>query len=174
MKSSLQQKLAYLVLGCLTLSACEQQQSSELQAKLSGYDAKLDHMPHSFYEPGMGDLMHGLQLRHAKLWYAAKAGNWALAQFELHELRENLDRVARWHPEEEGLPVEPAIAAHMHPGAQALEQSIDRKDGVTFQSAFDRFTHGCNSCHQATRHGFIVIRRPSVEPVSNQQWEQME
>jgi hypothetical protein len=161
---------ALILLSCFMLTACEPPPGSELDARLAGYDTYLQELPRRFYEPGMGDLMHGLQLRHAKLWYAANAGNWALAKFELHEIEENLERVARWHPHERGLSVDAAIKVHMRAGSYGLEQILAREDAAAFGSAFDRLTQGCNSCHQATDHGFIIIRRPTGEPVSNQQW----
>jgi hypothetical protein len=38
--------------------------------------------------PGLGEYMTTIQLHTAKLWFAAKASNWELAAYELHELEE--------------------------------------------------------------------------------------
>jgi len=50
----------------------------------------------------------------------------------------------------------------------ALEKAIAAKDRSDFSRAFDRFTAGCNDCHRALDHAFIVIRRPSRLPYSDQ------
>jgi hypothetical protein len=43
------------------------------------------------YVPGLGEIMGSTQMRHAKLWFAGKAGNWDLASYELDEIREGMD-----------------------------------------------------------------------------------
>ncbi|WP_283744478.1 hypothetical protein [Sideroxydans sp. CL21] len=43
------------------------------------------------YVPGMGEIMGSTQMRHAKLWFAGKSGNWDLASYELDEIREGMD-----------------------------------------------------------------------------------
>lgn len=153
------------------LCACGPRVDPEVEARLAAYDSMMSELPRRFYEPGLGDLMQTLQLRHAKLWFAGAAGNWELAAFEVHEIEENLERIARWHADSEDIATGPAIKVHMQSGRYAIEQSIARQDSKDFAVAFDRFTQGCNACHRATKHGFIVIRRPAREPVSNQQWE---
>ena len=158
-----------LVLSTLLL-ACSAQDSQQLSVTVASHDAALREMPRDFYEPGLGDLMHALQLRHAKLWFAGSADNWELAAFELEEIQENLARVTRWHADNKEIPVPASIKAHMHDGAYALDQSVRRRNAAEFNTAFDRLTQGCNGCHVAAKHGFIVIRRPTLDPVGNQSW----
>ena len=152
------------------LAGCAPQSDPDVQAKLAAHDAVINELPRGFYEPGLGDLMHALQLRHAKLWFAGTAGNWELAAFELHEIRENLDRIVRWHADNEDAPMGPSIKAYMQTGRYALDRSITQRNSADFTAAFDRFTQGCNECHTAAKHGFIVIQRPTTEPYSNQRW----
>lgn len=160
--------LSFLVLALA--AACDRSVDPAVRVKLDAHDAVLQELPRDFYEPGLGDLMHALQLRHAKLWFAGTQGAWDLAAFELHEIHESLDRIARWHADNEEIPMAPSIKAYMQTGRYALDQSITRRNQLEFTSAFDRFTEGCNACHQAAKHGFIVIRRPTAEPYSNQQY----
>jgi hypothetical protein len=49
-----------------------------------------------------------------------------------------------------------------------LKRTIDARDGTKFAAAFDKLTAACNACHQATKHEFIVIQRPTSSPYSNQ------
>jgi hypothetical protein len=165
--------LLYKLLSLIILAsaaACDRSIDPAVRAKLDAHDAVLQELPRGFYEPGLGDLMHALQLRHAKLWFAGSGRNWELAAFEVEEIQESLDRVARWHAASEEVPMAPSIKAYMQTGRYALAQSITRKDATQFVGAFDRFTEGCNACHRAAKHGFIVIRRPTAEPYSNQQY----
>ena len=160
-------RLAYVLCASLILVSCGSGSPSDKAPD----DAALSALTDQGYEPGLGDLMSVLQLRHAKLWYAAQADNWALVDFELHEVEETFERIARWHPEEDGMPVVPALEGYMRAAHEALETSAANEDRARFEAAFDRFTEGCNACHRAMKHGFIVIQRPTREPVSNQRWD---
>ena len=53
--------------------------------------------------PGVGELMSGVQLHFAKLFYATQAANWKLADFEVDEIEENLDKSALLRPQENGV-----------------------------------------------------------------------
>lgn len=155
------------------LAACSrapgEQAAQRLQ--LAAHRAVIEQLPSKFYEPGLGDLMQSLQLRHAKLWFAAGGEHWQLAAFELHEIDENLERIAYWHPHSEGVAMAPAVKAYTGQGRYALAQSIEARDMAAFAPAYDRLTAGCNACHEATGHAFIRIQRPSEPPVSNQQFQ---
>ena len=165
----LSMRLAFII-AIASCAACSPGIDPEMQRTISAHDAALRDMPQKFYEPGLGDQMHSLQLRHAKLWFAGTHENWDLAAFELHEIGESLDRVARWNGDAEDIAMAPALKAFMQDGRYALDQSIRRQNTTEFAAAFDRLTDGCNGCHRAARHGFIVIRRPVGDPVGNQEW----
>ncbi|MGD0332601.1 MAG: hypothetical protein ABSA90_05030 [Xanthobacteraceae bacterium] len=113
------------------------------------------------YEPGLGEIMALQQMRHIKLWFAGRAGNWPLADYEIDELKEGFDDVNRRLG---GDTVEKAVGAQL----AALEKAVAAKDRAAFASAFDKLTAGCNSCHQALDHAFIIIQRPTSLPYSNQ------
>jgi len=51
---------------------------------------------------------------------------------------------------------------------QQLAAAISAKNGVEFDAAFDSLTGACNACHQASRHAFNVVRRPTSNPYSDQ------
>jgi len=127
-----------------------------------------DHPTKQPYEPGLGEFMTATQLRHAKLWFAGKAGNWALAAYEVDEIREGLEDAAKLHPTHDGVPVADMIKAIIDPRIEPLEKAIEGKSGAQFIAAFDELTKGCNSCHAAAGKPFIRIQRPSEPPVSNQ------
>lgn len=111
--------------------------------------------------PGLGEIMTLQQLRHIKLWFAGRAGNWPLADYEMGELNEGFENVNKLLG---GDTVDKTVGAPM----QALQKIIDDKNRAAFTAAFDQLTAGCNSCHHTLDHGFIAIQRPTSLPYSNQ------
>jgi len=113
------------------------------------------------YQPGLGEIMALQQMRHIKLWFAGRAGNWSLADYEIDELKEGFDDVNRRLG---GDVAEKAVGAQL----ATLEKTVAAKDVAAFARAFDKLTAGCNSCHHMLDHAFIVIQRPTSLPYSNQ------
>ena len=111
--------------------------------------------------PGLGEIMTLQQLRHIKLWFAGRAGNWLLADYEVDELGEGFDDVNKLLG---GDTVDKMVGGPM----KELQKAIDDKNSAAFTAAFDRLTAGCNSCHHTLDHGFIAIQRPTSLPYSNQ------
>jgi hypothetical protein len=130
------------------------------QAKSAGQPAP-PHEVKEPYEPGLGELMALQQMRHIKLWFAGRAGNWPLADYQIGELNEGFDDVNKLLG---GDTVANAVGAPIG----ALQKAIDGKDRAAFMVAFDKLTAGCNGCHHALDRGFIVIQRPTTLPYSNQ------
>lgn len=120
------------------------------------------------YVPGMGEIMGATQMRHAKLWYAGRAGNWALAHYELGELGEGFGDAVSYHPMFKGAPVSALLGRYTAAPLAALRRAIADKDRARFTRAFDGLTAACNDCHEAAGHGYIVIQRPRARQYSNQ------
>jgi hypothetical protein len=112
------------------------------------------------YSPRLADLMIEAQLRYFKLWYAGRDNNWALADFEVEQIRESFDNASRIFP------TIPLASKHMiiQP-ANELDSAIEAKDSTKFARAFDKLTAACNGCHEAASLGFIVVREPRTSPV---------
>ncbi len=118
--------------------------------------------PQTASKPGLGEIMSLQQMRHSKLWFAGRAGNWPLANYEIDELNEGFGDVSKLLG---GDNVEKAVGAQI----SALTRVVEAKDRAAFPAAFDKFTAGCNGCHRTLDHGFIVIQRPTtLHPYSNQ------
>jgi hypothetical protein len=122
----------------------------------------------SAYAPGLGEIMALQQMRHSKLWFAASAQNWELADYELDELKEGFDDVLTYAPTHEGVALTPLLKPITDIAIPALARAIAARDGAQFATAFDALTAGCNGCHQSAKHGFIAIQRPTNLPYSNQ------
>jgi hypothetical protein len=50
------------------------------------------------YVPRLSDIMVVIQVRHSKLFYAAKAKNWPLANYEYDQLVASLSEAERYYP----------------------------------------------------------------------------
>jgi hypothetical protein len=148
----------------LVISACSQSaEVHQLQTKVDSLQSKLDDT----YKPGLGEFMTGIQLHHAKLWFAGINKNWKLADFEVHEIGETLDDIKKYctdRPEVKSIGmIDPAIAD--------ISAAIKRQDMQSFKSGFIQLTSDCNTCHKDNQHGFNVIIIPNTLPVSNQDFK---
>ena len=124
--------------------------------------------PAKDYVPGLGEFMAATQVRHAKLWFAGKNNNWALAAWEVDEIKEGLEDAAKLHATHDGIPVAEMIKTIIDPRLEKLEKAIAARSSTQFIAAFDDLTDGCNSCHAAANKPFIRIQRPTAPPFSNQ------
>lgn len=120
------------------------------------------------FKPGLGEIMTLQQMRHLKLWFAAQAGNWGLADYELDELKEGFEDVTKYYPTKDDAPTGPMAEAVVAKEVADVAKAIEAKDKKTFAGAFDRLTASCNACHQASKHAFIVVQRPAGNPYTNQ------
>jgi hypothetical protein len=139
-------KFAIAIAGCLLVASAS---SAEETSSAAANDANI------------GDIMAFQQERHLKLWFAGRAGNWPLADYEIGKLKDGFDDIDKLIG---GETVGKAVGAPI----AALEKAIESKDKDSFARAFDQLTAGCNSCHRTLDHAFIVIQRPNVSPYDNQ------
>jgi len=111
--------------------------------------------------PHLSEIMVRQQMRHIKLWFAGDAGNWPLADYEIDQLKDDFDGVAK-------LLGGDIVQQHVGGAVSRLEKAIESKDHEAFVSAFDGLSAGCNACHHTLDHAFIVIQRPVLLPYSDQ------
>ena len=121
--------------------------------------------------PGLGEIMSLQQMRHAKLWLGGSRGNWALAGYELAELREGFEDAGKLHPTRESVPIAALIAKLTPAPLEALGRAIEARNPTQFKTSFDKLTAACNTCHRAANHGFIKIKRPGSSAFGNQEFE---
>ena len=122
------------------------------------------------YQPGLGEIMTLTQMRHAKLWLAGDAQNWALASYEVDEIAEGFQDVIAYHPTHKNSPVplRDAIPVMIDGPIEELRAAIAKQDPTTFATAYDGLTAACNACHEATNFAFNVVQRPVANPFPNQ------
>jgi hypothetical protein len=121
------------------------------------------------YHPGLGELMTAfVQPRHIKLGLAGNEQNWAYAAYELDELSETFDDIAKLVPKHGNLSIPQAIASTVKQPMAALDAAIKAKDSSGFTAAYAQLTAGCNACHQSADHPMIVIQVPTASPFPDQ------
>ena len=124
------------------------------------------------YVPGVGDMMNSLvQPRHLKLWHAGHEHNWELAVYAHKELQQALQTVGTVQPKYRNLTVPEMVESMTGEAMRDLQDAISAHDAKKFADAFDSLTDGCNSCHTALNHGFIVIKTPDASAFPNQEFK---
>jgi hypothetical protein len=124
------------------------------------------------YAMTMGDMMNTLvQPRHSKLGLAGRDENWPLASYALVEIRQAFDGIAKAQPKFRGLPVADLIDAAMTRPIGAIDAAIKQQDAQKFAAAYNQLTQGCNVCHAAVDHSYVVIKTPDVSAFPNQDFK---
>jgi hypothetical protein len=114
------------------------------------------------YVPGLEQFMNVILMEHNKLWFAAKARNWPLAEYELGEIKEVMGDVQDTVPVFKNLPLADMIDAVITKEIVALEKAVEAKNFKQFAAGYDKLNAACNACHQGTENGFVVIKRPTA------------
>jgi hypothetical protein len=155
-----------LILSALfMLAACggQSDDTKQLQTQIDSLQKKLNDT----YKPGLGEFMLGIQLHHAKLWFAGTNQNWSLADFEVKEIGESLDDIKKYctdRPEVKSIGM-------IDPGINSINAAIQKKDLQLFKKGFIELTGNCNGCHKNTQHAFNVVIIPTALPVVNQEFK---
>lgn len=153
------------ICALLFLLSCNKKSNNnqQLQARVDSLEKKLANS----YKPGLGEFMSGIQVHHAKLWFAGQNENWQLADFEIHEIMEALDDIKSFNTDRPEIKSLQMIYAPL----DSLNKSVQQKNLSTFKSNFILLTTTCNNCHRDTDHGFNVIKVPDTPPFSNQDFK---
>ncbi|HEY4170645.1 MAG TPA: cytochrome family protein [Reyranella sp.] len=142
---------------------------SALAMTVAGAVLAQSNSPAPTYRPGLGDLMTmTVQPRHLKVGLAGQEKNWAYAAYELHELQESFDRVARAWPKWRQVEIADTIKATIEAPMDAVAQAIMAKDSAKFIESYGQLTATCNACHQSANVGLVVIQIPKTSPFANQ------
>ena len=123
------------------------------------------------YVPGLEQFMNVILMEHNKLWFAAKARNWRLADYQLGEIKEVMGDVQDLVPTFKNLPLAEMLDAVITKEIADLEKAIEAKDHKTFVRGYDKLTQACNACHEGTENEFIVIQRPTRPAFTNQVYD---
>jgi len=152
-----------IVILVVAFTACTNSNTAILQAKIDSLNQQLAQT----YKPGLGEFMSGIQVHHAKLYFAGKNQNWKLADFEMGEIKEAVDDIKKYcadRPEVKSLSI-------LYPALDSVNNAIKAKSLHGFETSFLFLTNSCNSCHKNTNHEFNVIKVPDTPPFNNQDFK---
>ncbi|RAL22337.1 hypothetical protein DL240_10840 [Lujinxingia litoralis] len=122
---------------------------------------------HAHDEGHLGAHMYEIGRRYAAVWYAGKAGNAAMVDYQIHEIEEVIEELRAVRPVEEGVDVVDFFERGVLPGLERLEEAVDAGDQAIFEREYAAVFAQCNACHTATKHGFITVGRPEYNPYPN-------
>jgi hypothetical protein len=121
-------------------------------------------------QPDITEAMLGLQIRHARLWFAGEAGDWELAAFQVHGLKDGLEGIVDIYPEHAALQPErlgDILPAMMGAPMKTLRTAVDNKNKAEFEHAFDGVSAACTGCHTVAGFTFLQIHRPKMSLLDN-------
>lgn len=137
--------------------------SKELQNQINNLKSELSKT----YKPGFGEFMGNIQVHHSKLWFAGENENWKLADFEINEIKENLEAIQKYETDRQESEMIPMIK----PALDSVSHAIQKQNLSEFKSSFNLLTNTCVNCHQATKHEFIQIQVPDMQIFRNQKFK---
>ena len=110
-------------------------------------------------QPGLGSIMIEFGHRFYVAYYAAKAGNWELASYQIDELVEAQEVAEATRPK-----YTEALKKFEHGEIADLKKVIKTKDWKLFAVQYTKTTHACNACHTSSGHPYIQYRLPKEAP----------
>ena len=145
-----------LIFFCLVcfLSVNSLAESSEESIHKGSLESRVNTM--ASLQPSLGEMMHEIANRAAFANWAANGGNWGLAQYEVEEWLEALEKGGITEPEKAGM-----LNAFGHSYVLPLKESIEKKNLAQFNKRFASTVKGCNACHTAVGNNFIKYQVPT-------------
>ena len=115
----------------------------------------------------LGNEMYHIARRISAVWYAGKAGNAEMVDYQLHEIEEAAETIEEAQIVEHGVAVGPEFQKTVASRFEEMETAVKKGDMAAFEKLYTDTLAGCNACHARTDHGFIVIERPTRNPYPN-------
>lgn len=119
-------------------SSPHQQSQSEEVPELAEYMSTMQHYTHKFS-------------------LAVAAENQELAQFYFHEIRALSDEIKEDIPGYEGYDIARFMRLFMDPAIPPVEEALTGTDWTETRRQVQELVNSCNTCHNATAHGFVKV-----------------
>ena len=110
-------------------------------------------------QPGMDRLMAEVGPRAHRLYYAAKAGNWRLADYFFRSLVKQLRLCATSRPKYDA-----DMTAYLDEDCGPVREAIRSRDLAAFEAAYDQMIERANHYHGVSGKPYIVWVTPSAPP----------
>ena len=110
-------------------------------------------------QPGLTVLMPLVGQRYWKLYYAAKAGNWEMALYQVQQIRELMETGAFTRPQYKN-----DLQSFMEGYLEPIEDAIADKDWSAFDEAFSDGIAGSKMYHDKNERPYIRWKLPDHPP----------
>jgi hypothetical protein len=110
-------------------------------------------------QPGMDRLMAEVGPRMHRLYYAAKAGNWRLADYFFKSIVKQLRLCGFSRPK-----YADDIDAYLAEDCEPVKSALKDRDGAAFEEAYQRMVARANDYHVQWKKPYIVWRTPPTPP----------
>jgi hypothetical protein len=110
-------------------------------------------------QPGMDRLMAEVGPRAHRLYYAAKAGNWRLADYFFRSMVKQLRLCATSRPKYDA-----DMAAYLEEDCEPVRSALRDRDLAAFETAFARMVERANHYHGVFGKPYIVWVLPPSPP----------
>jgi hypothetical protein len=171
----------------LVLAGCDEEEaataesvSAEQSQRRPGTDDKKadehdEHDEHTEEEHGhhdvhLGNKMYELQRRWSAIWFAGKAGDAEMVEYQTHEIEEIIAALEEHDPQEAGVDVVDRVNVHVTDKLEGIEEAAAADNQKLFEKRYRAVITGCNGCHAETKHGFIKVKMPEYNPYPNLQF----
>lgn len=108
-------------------------------------------------QPELAEYMATLQYYTHKFALATEAENHEAARFYFHEVRALADVIKENIPGYEGYDIARFMSLFLDPTLPDVENALSSKDWSDIRDKTIKMVDACNSCHNATSHGFIQV-----------------
>jgi hypothetical protein len=112
--------------------------------------------------------MAALQRYVEKLYLAGSSEHWELAHFYEHELAEVALEITGGGFEEDGHDVSALTRTMLLPALADVEAALETQSADGFDLSYRALLESCNTCHDATDHGFIRLQVPDANAYPSQ------
>ena len=108
--------------------------------------------------PSTANIMIEVGERYQDLYWAARLGKWAFAEYQLEEIESLVELLQITRPSRAA-----TAEIFLEEGLEGFEAAFEEQDWDAFQRAFKGLNEQCMTCHVANDHGFIIV---PLEPVT--------
>lgn len=109
--------------------------------------------------PELAEYMQHIRRYTHKLSLSVKEQNGDLADFYMHELQASALAVKEDVPGYEGYDIAYFVTQFLDPSIDSLRTSLNARNWDTINDELDDLVNSCNTCHNATGHGFIQVTK---------------
>lgn len=120
--------------------------------------------------PSNSHIMMDVQWHWTNLWFAARAKNWALAQYQFNEARGHIQWLIKKSPtmkssgpEKEEVNIEGIFEGIDTSSLADVKAAIAAKDSVKFAAAYKTMLESCYSCHKSVGRPYLKPMIPTAQ-----------